>query len=59
MTNTEKQRLRRLLEYAKGYHDALLYVIEHQPYDDELELKIDIYFHKIDELQNKLSKNDK
>jgi hypothetical protein len=58
MTRTEQQRLKKILEYKKGYYDALLWIQDEQPYDDELELRIDIYFHKIEELQNKLKGHD-
>ena len=58
MTRTEQQRLRKILEYNKGFADALLWIQEYEPYDDEIELKIDIVQHKINELENKL-KNDK
>lgn len=58
MTNAERHRLTRLLNYAKGYQDALLWVQNDQPFDDEIELKIDINSHKIEQLENKL-KNDK
>ena len=57
MTRTEQIRLRRILEYNKGYLDAMLWIQTEQPYDDEIELKIDIVQHKINELENKL-KND-
>ena len=36
----------------------MLWIQDQQPYDDELELRIDIYTHKIEELQNKLKGND-
>ena len=58
MTRTEQQRLKKILEYKKGYLDAMLWIQDHQPYDDELELRIDIYNHKIEELQNKLKGHD-
>ena len=58
MTRTEQNRLKKILEYKKGYLDALLWVQTEQPYDDEIELKIDIVQHKINELENKL-KDDK
>lgn len=58
MTRTEQIRLRRILEYNKGFADALLWIQTQQPYDDEIELKIDIVQHKINELENKL-KDDK
>lgn len=58
MTRTEQNRLRRILEYKKGYLDALLWIQNSEPYDDVIELKIDIYTDKIKELQNKL-KDDK
>ena len=58
MTRTEQLRLRRILEYKKGYLDALLWVQTEQPYDEVIELRIDIFTDKINELENKL-KNDK
>lgn len=58
MTRTEQQRLKKILEYNKGFADALLWVQSNEPYDDEIELKIDIIQHKINELQNRL-KDDK
>jgi hypothetical protein len=58
MTRTEQLRLKKILEYKKGYLDALLWIQDQQPYDDELELRIDIYLHKIEELQNKLKGHD-
>jgi hypothetical protein len=58
MTRTEQQRLKKILEYKKGYLDAMLWIQDQQPYDDELELRIDIYNHKIEELQNKLKGHD-
>lgn len=57
MTRTEQIRLRRILEYKKGYLDALLWVQTEQPYDEVIELRIDIFTDKINELENKL-KND-
>jgi hypothetical protein len=36
----------------------MLWIQDQQPYDDELELRIDIYLHKIEELQNKLKGHD-
>ena len=36
----------------------MLWIQDQQPYDDELELRIDIYTHKIEELQNKLKGHD-
>lgn len=59
MTRIEQHRLKKILEYKKGYLDAMLWIQDQQPYDDELEIRIDIYTHKIDELQNKLKGNDK
>jgi hypothetical protein len=58
MTRTEQQRLKKILEYKKGYCDALLWIQNEEPYDEELELKIDIFTHKIEELQNKLKGHD-
>jgi hypothetical protein len=58
MTRTEQQRLKKILEYKKGYLDAMLWIQDQQPYDDELELRIDIYTYKIEELQNKLKGHD-
>jgi hypothetical protein len=58
MTQTEKHRLRRILEYKKGYYDALLWIQNEEPYDEELELWIDIYLHKIEQLENKLKGHD-
>lgn len=58
MTRTEQQRLKKILEYKKGYLDAMLWIQDQQPYDEELELRIDIYNHKIEELQNKLKGHD-
>lgn len=58
MTRTEQNRLKKILEYNKGFADALLWIQQYEPYDDEIELKIDIVQHKINELQNKL-KHDK
>lgn len=58
MTRTEQNRLKKILEYNKGFADALLWIQQQQPYDDEIELKIDIVQHKINELENKL-KHDK
>jgi hypothetical protein len=58
MTRTEQQRLKKILEYNKGYLDAMLWIQDQQPYDDELELRIDIYNHKIEELQKKLKGHD-
>jgi hypothetical protein len=45
-------------EYKKGYCDALLWIQNEEPYDEELELRIDIYLHKIEELENKLKGHD-
>ena len=58
MTRTEQQRLKKILEYKKGYLDALLWVQNSEPYDEVIELRIDIYTHKIEELQNKLKGHD-
>ena len=58
MTQTEKHRLKRILEYKKGYLEALLWVQNSEPYDEELELRIDIYQHKIEELEDKLKGHD-
>lgn len=58
MTQSEKHRLKRILEYKKGYCDALLWIQNEQPYDEELELRIDIFLHKIEELENKLKGHD-
>ena len=58
MTQTEKHRLRRILEYNKGYLDALLWVQNSEPYDEVIELSIDIYTDKINELENKLKGHD-
>lgn len=58
MTRTEQNRLKKILEYKKGYLDALLWVQNSEPYDEVIELRIDIYTDKINELENKL-KNDK
>lgn len=58
MTRTEQQRLRKILEYKKGYLDAMLWIQTEQPYDDEIELKIDIVQHKINELENKIKGHD-
>lgn len=58
MTQTEKHRLRRILEYKKGYYDALLWVQNSEPYDEVIELTIDIYKDKIEELENKLKGHD-
>lgn len=58
MTHTERHRLTRLLNYNKGFQDALLWIQNDQPYDEEIELKLDIILHKIEQIENKL-KNDK
>jgi hypothetical protein len=58
MTRTEQLRLKKILEYKKGYLDAMLWIQNEEPYDDELELRIDIFTHKIEELQNKLKGHD-
>lgn len=58
MTQTEKHRLRRILEYNKGYLDALFWVQNSEPYDEVIELSIDIYTDKINELENKLKGHD-
>jgi len=58
MTRTEQLRLKKILEYKKGYLDAMLWIQDQQRYDDELELRIDIFTHKIEELQNKLKGHD-
>jgi hypothetical protein len=58
MTRTEQLRLKKILEYKKGYLDALLWIQDEEPYDDVLELRIDIFTHKIDELKNKLKGHD-
>lgn len=58
MTNTERHRLTRLLNYNKGFQDALIWIQNEQPYDEEIELKIDIILHKIEQIENRL-KNDK
>jgi hypothetical protein len=58
MTRTEHNRLRKILEYKKGYLDALLWIQNSEPYDEVIELRIDIYTDKIKELENKL-KDDK
>lgn len=58
MTRTEQNRLRKILEYKKGYLDALLWIQNSEPYDEVIELRIDIYTDKIKELENKL-KDDK
>lgn len=59
MTQTEKHRLKRILEYKKGYLEALLWVQNSEPYDEVIELRIDIYTDKIKELENKLKGHDK
>ena len=58
MTQTEKHRLKRILEYKNGYLDALLWVQNSEPYDEVIELRIDIYTDKIEELENKLKGHD-
>jgi len=58
MTHTERHRLTRLLNYNKGFQDALIWIQNDQPYDEEIELKIDIILHKIEQIENRL-KNDK
>ena len=58
MTQAEKHRLKRILEYKKGYLDALLWVQNSEPYDEVIELRIDIYTDKIEELENKLKGHD-
>jgi hypothetical protein len=58
MTHTERHRLTRLLNYNKGFQDALLWIQNDQPYDEEIELKLDIILHKIEQIENRL-KNDK
>ena len=58
MTQTEKYRLKRILEYKNGYLDALLWVQNSEPYDEVIELRIDIYTDKIEELENKLKGHD-
>ena len=58
MTQTEKHRLKRILEYKNGYLDALLWVQNSEPYDEVIELRIDIYTDKIKELENKLKGHD-
>jgi hypothetical protein len=58
MTQAEKHRLKRILEYKKGYLDALLWVQNSEPYDEVIELRIDIYTDKIKELENKLKGHD-
>jgi hypothetical protein len=58
MTQAEKHRLKRILEYKKGYLDALLWVQNSEPYDEVIELRIDIYTDKIKELENKLKAHD-
>ena len=58
MTQTEKYRLKRILEYKNGYLDALLWVQNSEPYDEVIELRIDIYTDKIKELENKLKGHD-
>jgi hypothetical protein len=46
------------LEYKKGYLEALLWVQNSEPYDEVIELRIDIYTDKIEELENKLKGHD-
>jgi hypothetical protein len=58
MTQAEKHRLKRILEYKKGYLEALLWVQNSEPYDEVIELRIDIYTDKIEELENKLKGHD-
>jgi hypothetical protein len=58
MTQTEKHRSKRILEYKKGYLEALLWVQNSEPYDEVIELRIDIYTDKIKELENKLKGHD-
>ena len=58
MTHAEKHRLKRILEYKKGYLEALLWVQNSEPYDEVIELRIDIYTDKIEELENKLKGHD-
>jgi|SanBayMetagenome_1026888.scaffolds.fasta_scaffold18836_4 hypothetical protein len=58
MTRTEQNRLKKILEYKKGYLDALLWIQNSEPYDEVIELRIDIYTDKIEELQNKLKGHD-
>lgn len=58
MTHTERHRLTRLLNYNKGFQDALLWIQNDHPYDEEIELKLDIILHKIEQIENRL-KNDK
>jgi len=58
MTQAEKHRLKRILEYKKGYLEALLWVQNSEPYDEVIELRIDIYTDKIKELENKLKGHD-
>jgi hypothetical protein len=59
MTRQEKHRLKRKLEYFKGYYDALLWVQNEQPYDDDVEEKCDYVFDKINDIQKSLkNEND-
>ncbi len=58
MTRTEQNRLKKILEYKKGYLDALLWIQNSEPYDEVIELRIDIYTDKIEELQKKLKGHD-
>ena len=41
MTHAERQRLRRKLEYLRGYLEALSWVQMDNPCDEQLEAKID------------------
>ena len=58
MTRQESHRLKRKLEYLKGYYAALLWIQSDEPYDDEIEQKLDEYHDKIEDLEKQLSKHE-
>ncbi len=58
MTRQESNRLKRILQYHKGYLDALLLCQSQEMDDDTIEIHVDDVKDKIDSLESRL-KNSK
>lgn len=54
MTHQERHRLKRILEYNKGFADALAFVLDENPSIEKMDYKLEIVQDKIKDLENKL-----
>jgi hypothetical protein len=58
MTHQEQHRLRRILEYNKGYADALAFVLDDNPSVEKMDYKLEIVQDRIKDLERKLKKSE-